>query len=72
MGFIGKFTKKSPPIDLSRYFIGAFCAYEAARIRRAADKSQIGAIFIRTYKQEAYQPYPAGVRYSIQSTLIPQ
>ncbi|MCW2804311.1 MAG: hypothetical protein JWN06_2528 [Propionibacteriaceae bacterium] len=72
MAFIGKFTEKAKKIDLPRYLIGSFCGFEAAQIKRAADRSSTGSIYLRTYREEAYMPYPSQVRYSITYTLIPQ
>jgi hypothetical protein len=72
MTFIGKFTEKSKKVDVARYFIASFCTFELAQLRRAAEKSDIGAIYLRVYQQETYIPYPGGLRYSIEYSLRPQ
>jgi hypothetical protein len=72
MTFLGKFTDKKPQIDIPRYFIASFCTFELAQVKAASDASDIHAIYLRTYKQEAYMPYPNQVRYYIEYSLKPQ
>lgn len=72
MGAIGFFASSSKRVSWPAYLIGAFCVYWAGELARAAAKSDDHAIYIQTYKAEAYRPYPGGVRYHIRTTVHPQ
>jgi hypothetical protein len=72
MAWVARFTEKKPKVDIPRYFIAGFCGLKAFEIQAVSDKSDIGAVFVRMYQAEAYQPYPGGLRYYISFTLLPQ
>jgi hypothetical protein len=72
MAWLARFTEKNKKIDIPRYFIGGFCGLKAFEIQAVSEKSHIGAVYVRMYQQQAYQPYPGGLRYYISFTLLPQ
>jgi hypothetical protein len=72
MAWVARFTEKKPKVDIPRYFIAGFCGMKAFEIQAVSEKSDIGAVYVRMYQQQTYQPYPGGLRYYISFTLLPQ
>lgn len=65
MGAISHFAGEEKRVKWPAYAIGAWCGYQASIVGKEAQKSEYGAVVVRTQRQEAYQPYPGQVRYSV-------
>lgn len=72
MAAVGKWLAKDPRVELAAYIVSIGCGLVVGDFDKQASKSDIGAVYIQTYKQEAYMPYSGGVRYYVQYSLLPQ
>lgn len=72
MGALGFVAGGEKRVSWPAYAVAAICGYQAGVIAKEAQKSANGAVYIRTYKQEAYQPYPGQVRYFIRIDTFAQ